>query len=434
MGLIMLLLGIVIFGAIVFFHELGHFIAAKKVGIRVNVFSIGFGKRLLGFKHGDTDYRVSLMPFGGYVAMAGEESRDRKGEKEEFGSKSPLERFFVIIMGPIMNFLLAALILWFGVLMGEPKSIENTNMRVGYIKPNSIADTIGMKHGDVVKTINGEMVSEWTMVYKRVMFSSRNAKITFSRQGEVFEKTFAIERNKMTGIIDFGLYPDLKPEVEKTTIGSPAEKAGIIAGDIIIKLNENAVSCWDEFAQRLDDIYKNNPQETVTITLQRNEELITVPVRAQKIDGKFKIGVIRKRQEFIQRVPFLQSFKIAKIKYMEMVNDTISAFKLFATNAISTKTLSGPIGIIQVTSEVAKFGLRSLMIFIAFLSINLGIINLLPIPITDGGQIMFIMLEKILGKPLETKTTAIITNVSLFALVALALYVTYNDLIRILSN
>lgn len=433
MSILMIVLALVVLGIVVFFHELGHFIAAKKVGIRVYTFSIGFGPRLWGFKKDDTDYRISAIPFGGYVAMAGEEIADRKGESNEFASKTPFERFCVAFAGPFMNFVLAAVLIWVVTLVGEREPAYLSNMVVGVVQQGSLADTAGIQMGDTLISLNGKKITDWDRFLKKVMLSKKSISLTYAREGKEYTKELTLVRDTMTGAVNLGLFPGFNPIIGEVMENSPAKNAGLLPDDTITAIGGKKISCWEEVATTLNEVYVKDKE--ITIEVLRNGTAMTVLlIPGINADGKPMLGVTVKMEERLIRSSFIDSFGATATRYWSMVQDMWTAIALLVSNTISIKTMAGPIGIVQMTSKVAQFGLTSLFIFIAFISINLGIVNLLPIPITDGGQIVFVILEKIMGKPLNKKTMAMMMNVAFYMLIALALFVTYNDILRIFKK
>lgn len=433
MSIIMIVLALVVLGIVVFFHELGHFIAAKKVGIRVYTFSIGFGPRLWGFTKDDTDYRISAIPFGGYVAMAGEEIADRQGESDEFASKTPFERFCVAFAGPFMNFILAAVLIWVVTLVGEREPVYLSNMVVGVVQQGSLADTAGIQMGDTLVSLNGKKITDWDRFMKKVLLSKKTVSLTYSRDGKEYTQEITLLRDKMTGAVNLGISPGFNPIIGEVMTDSPAAKAGLLPDDTITAIGGKKISCWDEVAIALSEVYTKDKEVTIEVVRNGNPMTFTMLPELNE-EGKPKLGVVVKLEERVVRSSFINSFGDTAKRYWGMVQDMWTAIALLVTNSISVKTMAGPIGIVQMTSKVAQFGLISLLTFIAFISINLGIVNLLPIPITDGGQIVFVILEKIMGKPLSKKTMMMIMNVGFYMIIALALFVTYNDVLRIFKK
>ncbi len=429
----MIILALAVLGVVVFFHELGHFVVAKKVGIKVYTFSIGFGPKLWGFTRNDTDYRISAIPFGGYVAMAGEEVADRKGEADEFASKTPFQRFCVAFAGPFMNFVLAAVLIWIVMLVGEKEPAYLSDMVVGFVQKDSVAMTAGFQTGDKIIALNGKKATDWDHFLKNIMLSRNTITITYQRNGQTFDTTMQLKRNNMTGAVDLGLTPGFNPIIGEVQKDTPAAKFGLKPGDIITAINDKQITCWDEILIYLDTTTLVN--DTAIVTVDRNGEKMAFELKElKKENGRYMLGISLKLEEKLVRYSFLKSFPAAAVRYWGMMKDMYTALELLFSRNISFKTMAGPIGIVQMTSAVAKFGIISLFTFIAFISINLAIVNLLPIPITDGGQIVFVLIEKITGKPLSKKFLNAAMNVGFAMLIALAIFVTYNDFVRIFKG
>ena len=417
-----ILAALFVLGVLVLIHEFGHFIVAKLVGIRVEKFSLGFPPRLFGKKIGETDYCVSLIPIGGYVKLSGmiDESFDKnsiKGEPWEFMSKPIYQRFLVIFAGPLMNLLLAvfifslnAYILGIGVLSGPT---------IGKVQPDSYTQEIGFQKGDLLISINDKNVSSWEDVSKSCE-NQDEVMVTWKRGEKTFSKTTlstfinSIERT----------YPSVVGDIIKNY---PADSIGIKKGDRIIKVNDNPIKTWSDLTENIHKM----PAKEITIEWKRNEKILsakTTPVKDQT-SGKGQIGispVTEKRSVglFYSIVTgFNYSIRLTEIMYQSI--------KLIVTGELSFKdAFAGPIGIAKMAGDSARSGANTLFMFMAFLSLNLGILNLLPIPVLDGGHIVFLVIEAITKKPLPDKAKLIIQQVGMVLLLALMVFVIINDLRR----
>lgn len=335
-----------IFGLVIFVHELGHFLAAKKMGVKVEKFSLGFGPRLLGFKRGDTEYLLSAIPLGGYLKMAGELSgEDSKGKEGEFLAKSVGERAFIIIAGVIVHYLFGFLMLSFVFILGAPALTS----RIGEVLEDMPAAEAGLKPEDKIVGIEGKSISLWEEMTEIVHHSpGKPLRLLINREGEQFELTVVpVERE---GRDLFG---------EGTRIGL----MGITPSQEVVPL---------------------------------------------------KYG-------------FIKSFYEGGRKTLFITTMTYRTVWRMLRGEVSPDQLTGPIGIIYVTGQVARLGLPTILQWIGFLSVALAIFNILPIPILDGGHLLFLGMEKIRGKPLLPRTREVIDQITFIILIGLILFISYRD-------
>jgi len=338
---------IFVLGLLIFVHELGHFLAAKLAGIRVERFSLGFPPRIIGKKIGDTDYCISAIPFGGYVKMAGmiDESLDKdgiKGEPDEFMSKPILARMGVMVAGPGMNYLLAVIIF------------------AGIILFTGIAEPVGSVVGGVIP-------------------------------------------------------------------GEPAEEIGLQPGDRIVSLNGESVDSWDELVRTIHP----NKGNKVILTYERNDELFsaTVVPRYDKIQGVGLIGIVPETS--IRPAGLFEAIGKAFSMTWDKTKMVGRFLKMLLLREVSVREgVAGPIGIGVIITEATKAGFGSLLWIAAFLSLNLSLINILPIPVLDGGHIVFLGIEAIKRKPLSIKTRLVIQQVGMAFLLALMVFFIFNDIAR----
>jgi len=422
--MITILAFVFVLGILVFIHEFGHFILAKLVGIRVERFSLGFPPRMFGKKIGDTDYCISWIPIGGYVKLSGmiDESFDKdtiKGEPWEFMSKPVYQRFLVIFAGPLMNLLLAVFI--FGIITFLSGISELPNPTIGNVAPNSYAEQIGFQKGDILVAVDGKEVSTWEDVLKYKETQTGQVAVSWLRGNEKLSAslvaTFSDSVEKT--------YPAIVGEVIEDY---PAAKIGIVQGDQIVKIGDQEVKTWDDLTAIIHDM----PDKEINIEWQRNGERFsatTIPVKEQA-DGRGRIGIslpIMKKDVGIfygMYAGFTYSVNITKLVYKSI--KSIVAGEQSFKNAFA-----GPIVIAKMAGDSARSGAESLFVFMAFLSLNLGFLNLLPIPVLDGGHIVFLIIEAIIRKPLPNKAKIIIQQVGMALLLALMVFVIINDIRRI---
>jgi len=562
-------LAIVSLGFLIFIHELGHFYAAKRCGIKVNTFSIGFGPKIVGIQRGGTEYKISVFPFGGYVQMEGENPSEQTGAPGEFASASLGSRAFVVAAGPVVNLVFGLLVYWLvftigfnpgtarliggltGLPLSEKKAGEKKAVQVGWVSDDGPGAAGGIMPGDTLISINGESIRHWSIFQTRILTSpNKDLELVVERDGE--RQTLSVKPEP----IPEGVRGDIgkirvtngsEIEVSHIRKGSLAADAGLQVGDVIESINGERLydtpyfgyGVWHPSANWTDEKYKalykrifghdeldpsanwifqkykalykqiNENPETLTLSIRRADQILTfaLPVNWHVIasvqegsiaadagiqdgdvlttlngepidqttlhhqlqtttDQPFEISLMRNGNP--QRVTLggetqtsnrdadLPRFGLmwqTSLSGMQLNRKTapLQEYNLFtgflkgveATwltctaigrtlqqligGEVSPKYLSGPVGITHMTGKFSRLGLSSLIFFVGFISINLAIVNLLPIPIADGGQLLFFALEKIRGKPMPRKAQEIVQQVTVVLLIAFFLYVTWFD-------
>ena len=415
---------LIVLGILVFVHELGHFIMAKMAGVRVEKFSLGMGPKLIGYKKGDTEYLISALPLGGYVKMAGENpDEEPTGAADEFQSKTVWQRVKIAATGPLTNILLAFLVMPIVFMIGVP--VEGP-AKVGYVEKGSPGERAGFMAGDVIEMVNGRTINDWTKALSLIAVNpDTDVVVHIDRQGE--KKTLTLRPSVASEFkIGYsGLIPDMPVEVGGLLPGDPAEKAGIQAGDKIIAVDGKTVYQRAQFAALLQE-YKGQP---VRIVLERNNKRIEKTLATVHKEGRYIVGITWKRLED-RKFGFLESVKLGFQKTIEIVDLTFITLKKLLTFGLSIKTLGGPIMIAQLSGQAAAMGLSAFLGLLAMVSISLGILNLLPIPVLDGGMILFLIIEAIRKKPLSRRTMEIAQSIGAAVLITLIAVVSYNDVMR----
>ena len=535
-----IILAILALGFLIFIHELGHFFAAKRCGIRVEKFSIGFGPRLIGFRRGETDYCISALPFGGFVKMAGESPDEQKGEAGEFASAPVGHRIFVAIAGPAMNFIMGVILFSFVYLVGLDHGTmwlmemligrSDRMAQIGLVADDSPAKQGGIEPGDTIASINGRKIKNWQDFNTTILtHPDEELKIVVSRDGQ--PKTLYVTPRSLdrSGIGQIRVSARQSAMIENIVKDSAAAKAGLQAGDVIESINGRKIYhvpefnsvIWDSsnpFGSAHRKLYKeiNESQngeilleiqrgtESVTasfpinwavnavveegseaarVGIQSGDEIISIngesiknfelypklhQLAATNPDQPVEIGLLRRGEQLNTTLAFaigddgnqlnlqglhwklslagltlsVPSVPIPRYNVITAVGEgvqtnwlilemVVKVLKRLVTREVKTKHLTGPIGIVDATRRVVEFGLRSLLFFVGFISVNLAIVNLLPIPIADGGQILFFTLEKLRGRPLSIRKQMIIQQVSIVLLAGLFLYITFYDILRV---
>lgn len=395
---------IVVLGPLIFFHELGHFLAAKLFGVRVLSFALGFGKRLLHFERGGTDYRINALPFGGYVKMAGDDpSEVREGHPEEFLSRPRWQRFVIVVMGPVMNGLLAVA-LPAGLYMyhfQKPAYLEEP-ARIGDVEPDSPAARAALQPGDLIVRLGGLRNPKWEDVaIETVTDAGETVPLEVLRGGQLLTMTLTPRPEGPNREGYAGWYPYWPVVVDKIEPGLPAVQAGLQSGDEIVKLDGQAILFWPRFT----DALQQGKGKAVQLTfLRQGKEMHAElkPVYIEEMgDTRWRIGVDFRRDVVVRRLPFGEAVSTSFKDNVRICFATFDLLGKIVTRRMSTRSLSGPIGIAQITGEAYKAGIPDLLMVVSMISLQLGIFNLLPIPVMDGGVILLLFIESVMRRDMS---------------------------------
>jgi regulator of sigma E protease len=424
---------IVVLGIIIVIHELGHFLVAKFFKIKVETFSVGFGPRIVGFRKGETDYRISAFPLGGYVKMAGDTPTDTlTGEAYEFLSKPKWQRFLVAAAGPAMNIVLAVVLIAGLYMYGTdvPEFMVGRAV-ITVIESGSPADRAGVKPGDQIVSFDGIENPEWQDVQSTVVTSlGRSIAMVIERDGQRMSFNVTPERRGREEAGDVGMYPYYRNlVVQDFQPNSPALAAGIQKGDEIISVN--GIDIRDS-GQTLQELMQKIPGETFSVTVLRNGERKEFQVHTIVQEGRRMIGIILQTPMVHIKLPPLAAIQ----KSIESNKDNaVLIFQVIGRllkREASMKQLEGPISIISYSGRAYQEGLVTLFMFMALISMNLGILNIMPIPILDGGVMLLLVIESLLGRDLSLRMKERIVQASVVFILMLMVIVLYNDVVKLL--
>ncbi|MFC2165118.1 RIP metalloprotease RseP [Acidobacteriota bacterium] len=424
---------IIVFGILVFVHEFGHFFMAKLVGIRVDVFSFGYGKRLFGFKKGDTDYRVSLIPMGGYVRFPGEEGYDKEAEigPGDFRAAKRWQRFLTIFMGPVMNMVLAIFLVAVINMVGTQVPVYQMQKPViGWIEPDSPAAKANLEIDDEILSIEGNATETWNDVDLAVGSKpKRTIVLELKREGEIIHVELLTESKTRYDMGYAGFWGKILTEVRMVSPGSPAEKGGMLPGDVILSIEGQPAY----FFQFVEMIEKNAGQE-LDFLIRRGEETLTLEITPKKEGDVGKIGIMQTWESTEKKFGFFSAFAQSFRENKKLAFLVINFIKDLLTGDASTRQLGGPIEIANFSYTAFRMGFMAMMAWIALISLQLGIINLFPIPVLDGGQILVIILEGIFRRDFSPKVKQIIMQIGFVIFILLVVFIILNDVVKRLPN
>jgi regulator of sigma E protease len=427
-------------GLLIFIHELGHFLVAKANGIRVERFSLGFGPRILKYQGKETEYCISALPLGGYVKMTGQEDF---GEEEvpdvedprAFSSKGIWSRLSVVLAGPTMNLILPFLLMPLVFMLGrtEPKFLHQPPEVVGVLADSPAAGA-GIQKGDKILSVDGSPVSNWNEVLRDTSKpAGSKIELTWEHQGATQSKTLTLKEQEKGAPGLLGVEPvhfiDVDPIIGEFMPGSPAEAAGFQSGDKVLAINGQAVTDW----RQMSEIVNGSKGTALTFTVDRkgkSQDLSVTPVYNEEYH-KYVIGVSKAPNPNLvekYQYPFDVAVKKGFEENLTLFGLTFKVLGDLVTLKASYKELGGPIRIAQISAKAAERGIGNFLYLLAFLSIQLGILNLLPIPVLDGGHVVFISYEGIARRPLSMRKRLIFQQVGLFLLLTLMVLVTVNDI------
>ena len=423
-----------VLGVLVFVHELGHFLAAKRVGIRVLKFQLGFNPTVLSFTRGDTEYSIGALPLGGYVKMAGENPEDeRTGQADEFLSKSKWQRFQVLIMGPTMNLLLAfvltAIVLFQGV---EKSAFEDQPPVVGVVTAGSPAAGAGIQAGDRIVSVQDHAVGTWEQFFFAIgSRPNREVTLRLLRNGQ--DLSLKVTPLPLGGgqsrleIGDIGVWPNVHPHLRSVSPGDPGDTGGLKAGDVIVAVDGQPVT----FHWQLREIIAKHPDQTIDLSIVRDGVAQSVPVALARHGTVGWLGVIPVDDNVSIKPGFAQAIGMSAQRNVEYGGLIFQTLWGLVTRETSPRQLMGPVAIAQLSGESAQLGWISLASLMAMISLNLGILNLLPIPVLDGGHIFIMGLEGLVRRDFSMRVKEKMLMAGLVLLMTLMVTVIYNDLTRI---
>jgi regulator of sigma E protease len=432
-----------VLGIMIFVHEWGHFMAAKLAGIRVEVFSFGFGPRLFGVKRGDTDYRLSALPFGGYVRMAGDNPiEERTGADYEFLSKPRWVRVLIACAGPAMNLLLAFLIFW-GIfwIVGTPSDdYLRTPAQVAAVQQTTDAQTSatssGIAVGDQIVSVDGVKTPTWEKVYTQVKDVPPGASVSLTvlRNGSEQSLKGSMPSPPATVESLFG-YPLLPPVTDEVGIGTPADRAGLHDGDKIMSMDGTPIITWGQLVDRV----RHSDGNTIHFVVQRAGQSLPIeisPVQAMGADGNtvWQVGVSPKIKTDFERQGFLPAAKDAGLQTALGIRQIGTVLGGLFTGKVKIRELQSVVGIARASGRAAKRGPLDLIIFMAVISLNLGLLNLLPIPILDGGHVLLLAIEGILRRDLSLAVKERFVQVGLVFLLGISAFVIYSDIFKLVQS
>jgi regulator of sigma E protease len=440
---------VVVIGILILIHELGHFLVARLTGVGVERFSIGFGPVLLRWRGKETEYCLSAIPMGGYVKMMGEENPLEGGgspdydPKKAFALKPLWARFLIVFAGPGMNLVLAVVIAA-GVLMTVGRPVWPPV--VGRVSDASPATAAGLKSGDVIAAVNGAPVKHWEDLEKavaasdgkplelRVVRDGNPRTITLTPQKRTIEDPLMKESRT---VWDIGAGPRSVPHITSVAPGSPSEKAGLKPGDVVTAVAGQRVYTAEELVQAI----RARPRQPLTLQVERDGKPLTLTVtpNAEKDKGpngetievgRIQAGIASRTDTYLADNPVMAVWNGA-VWTKDMTFVTVKGLWKLLVGTIDRSNIGGPIQIASMAGQQAKEGLGPLAMFTAIISINLAVLNLLPVPMLDGGHLFFFVIEAILGRPLSLRKREAAQQLGFVLLMMLMVYALYNDLVRI---
>ncbi len=428
---------LVLIGVMINIHELGHFWAARYFNVKVEAFSFGFGTRLFGFRRGETDYRFSLIPFGGYVKMAGEQaSDDNLDDPRSFMAKPRWQRLIIAFAGPFMNIVLAVGLLT-GLYMVKFQKIADSDKEavIGHVMPDSPAAKAGIQDGDRIVALDGQPNPTWEDVnLKEVVSAYRPMSLTIDRNGRRFDTTVTPILSERLGVGFAGWDERGQIQLGLVEPGFPAEKAGLKKGDLLVSVNGQPMHSQIKF----QEITKNSNGKPIDIEFERDGQLkhITVQPVYTKADGssRWMVGVVpqQKLNLVTTRLSLPDALNESLRQNAKGASLIVQFLKGVVQRRMSAKNITGPIGIAQISREAAHEGPSAFLILMSMVSLNLAIFNLLPIPILDGGVIMLLLVEMIMQRDLSLNVKEAVFKVGFVCIMVIVAFVLYNDISKIL--
>src|SRR6187399_923697 len=381
---------VLVLGVVIILHELGHFLVARYFKIRIETFSVGFGPRLIGFRRGDTDYRMSAFPLGGYVKMAGDTpSETLTGNPDEFLSKPKWQRFLVASAGPIMNMILAVVLLSGLFMYGrEVPEVLTTQASIGVVESGSPADLAGIKRGDLISELDGKQSPNWQDVEARVALNAgKSLSVVLDRNGESIPTTLTPVKKEPEERGYVGMGPP-RHYVVKSVREEPAKVAGLLPGDEVTVVNGIDLTTS---AQPMQSIIQTITEPNFPIIVNRKGEMLKLQITPVTRNGLKYIGIdLVPPPSVMIKLGFTEAVSKSVSTNIEYGKTIFQVIGMLFKREASLKQLDGPIGIVRASGEAMDQGFATLISLMALISLNLGLLNVLPVPVLDGGVMLML--------------------------------------------
>ena len=425
-----LLAFVFVLGVLVFVHELGHFLVARLLGVRVITFCIGMGPKLLKVTRGGTEYAIAVLPIGGYVKMAGENPDEpHTGAADEFLTRPKWDRLRILVAGPVMNIVLSLVLMTVVLAQGAQVPIfESDPVDVAVVMKESPAERGGIRPGDRIIKVGSQRTDTWEDFFFAIGGrAERDVPITLLREGRETVVTVKPEAQTKMRIGDIGVLPKVHPSIRSLEANGPADKAGLKVEDVVLALNGEPIV----FSQQLSSEIRKHPEEQITLTVERAGATLDIQVtpRRQGEIGLIGIGILDPSHTI--QPDLLGAARLSLERNMQFAGVIVQTLRGLATRETSASQLMGPVAIAQMSGDYAAAGWIALLTFMAMLSLNLGLINLLPIPVLDGGHIFIMAVEGLVRRDLSMKMKERLMLAGFLVLMVLMVTVVYNDLARI---
>ena len=433
---------VVLISIIVFIHELGHFSFARLFGVRVLDFSIGFGKSIKSWEtKSKTIFNLRLLPFGGYVKMNGEEILEKSQSSDSYSSKKYYQKLLITLGGPIFNFVLAIIIFFIINLLGIYKILPIA----GDVLPNSIAYQKGIEKGDLISMIDNIPISSFSeaqLALSKRLGDSGDLKIQILRNDNTFDFFLPINnwlssKEPSNLLYELGIFPPLKPIIGSVVEASPAAKGKIKSGDKVLEISDKPITYWGDIRE---EINKSRGNE-ILVKILRENKIDTLRVKPSLAENTFnwQIGIsssfeISDKVRVLEKFSVKDSLKNSISQTYIVIENSMTFIRKIIFGQVSAKNLGGPVMIGQYAGESVIYGgFYSFFYLIALISISLGIVNLFPLPVLDGGQAVILTIERIIGRDLPPKLLDFFFRFGTVFLIFLFAFVFFNDIFRILQ-